>query len=235
MLKYLKKAVAKPPVNTSRIFLRKFAEEAAAVGRDKSFRVLDAGAGDAPYRHLFEHVTYETADLGVYEKDYARLDYVCDIADMPMSDATFDLVFCSQVLEHTKTPVQVLTEIGRVLKPGGEAWLSAPLFFEEHEKPYDFFRYTQFGWQMMAEEAGLEIKAIDWLEGYFGTLAYQMHMASKSLPKKMIFSRVLMLHSARRFARRDLKERVTDRGMCKNYRLTMVKPSKQATTSLPSV
>ena len=79
MLTSLKKAVAKPPVNTSRVYLQRWAAEAAAVGKDKSFKVLDAGAGDAPYRESFGHVTYETADLAIYEKDYAKLDYVCDL------------------------------------------------------------------------------------------------------------------------------------------------------------
>ena len=221
----MKKRVTRPPVNSSRHYLRKWAEEAAAVGADKSFRVLDAGAGDAPYRDLFGHVTYETADLATYEKDYAKLDYVCDLTDMPMPDATFDMIFCSQTLEHVKEPVRALCEMRRILKPGGQLWLSAPFFFEEHEKPYDFFRYTQFGWRHMAEQAGLEVEDIDWLEGYYGTLAYQMHMAARSLPKSMLPTKLLLLHMARRFARRDLRERVTNRGMCKNYRVTLVNPA----------
>jgi hypothetical protein len=72
------------PVNASREHLRAFAAEAAAVGRDKSFRVLDAGAGKMPYRSLFDHVTYEAADM-VPEPG---LDYVCDIAKMPVPTAT---------------------------------------------------------------------------------------------------------------------------------------------------
>jgi hypothetical protein len=111
----------------------------------------------------------------------------------------------------------------RVVKPGGQVWLSAPLFYEEHEKPYDFFRYTQFGWRKMADQAGLEVKDIDWLEGYFGTVAYQMHMAAKALPTGRL-TRVLLLLMARRFARQDMRKRVVDRGMCKNYRVTLIKP-----------
>lgn len=225
MVNRLKRWVMAAPVNTSRHYLRQWAEEAAAVGKDKSFRVLDAGAGDAPYRDLFDHVSYETADLAIYEKDYAKIDHVCDISDLPMPDDTYDLVFCSQTLEHTKDPVQVLREIRRVLKPGGEAWLSAPFFYEEHEKPFDFYRYTQYAWRYMASEVDLEVKDIDWLEGYYGTVAYQMHMASRALPARMLPSRLILLSLSRRLARRDLRERVTDRGMCKNYRVTMTKPA----------
>ena len=46
-------------VNPSREHARRFAERAAARGTDRTFRVLDAGAGSAPYADLFAHVTYE--------------------------------------------------------------------------------------------------------------------------------------------------------------------------------
>ena len=61
--------------------------------------------------------------------------------------------------------------VSTILKPEGQAWLLAPLFYEEHEKPFDFHRYTQFAWRRVADQAGLELKEIDWLEGYFGTLS----------------------------------------------------------------
>lgn len=46
---------------------------------------------------------------------------------------------------------------------------SAPLFYEEHETPYDFYRYTQFGVRHLMETTGFVIERLDWLEGYFGS------------------------------------------------------------------
>ncbi len=43
---------------------------------------------------------------------------------LPFADATFDGVFCSNVLEHVPDPEQVMAEIERVLRPGGWAWVS---------------------------------------------------------------------------------------------------------------
>src|SRR5215212_8507970 len=64
--------------NASRYRLRQWAGRAAAVGKSKDFRVLDAGAGSAPYRDLFDHVTYETADFAQLKgRDYGQLDHVC--------------------------------------------------------------------------------------------------------------------------------------------------------------
>src|SRR4029453_18254417 len=151
--------------NPSRYRLRKFAEQAAAQGSSKDFRVLDAGAGKAPFRRLFDHLTYETADFGqVAKKAYAPIDYRCDLTTIPVPDSTYDLVSSTQVLDHVPDPVAVLRERHRVLKPGGQAWLTAPLFFAEHEKPYDFHRFTQFAWQRMATETGFTVKEITWLE-----------------------------------------------------------------------
>ena len=145
-----------------------------------------------PYKRLFSHVTYEAADL----LDHGQ-EYVCDLADIPVPDGSFDLVFCSQTLEHVTDPVRVLKELRRVLKPGGEAWMTAPFSYEEHLKPFDYFRYSQFAWQHMASEAGLRVEELDWLEGYYAALSYQLQVAYKALPNSMRWWRFILLHLAR--------------------------------------
>ena len=185
--------------------------------------VLDAGAGKAPYRKLFERVRYESADFKRYEH---RQTYVCDLAAIPVEEARFDAAICSQVLEHVPNPAAVLSELHRVLKPGARLWLSAPLFYEEHQQPYDFFRYTQFGFRRLAEEAGFEVKALERLEGYDATLSYQLAMAARELPSRLVPLRLLFALLARWFARRDVRRPDRERGMCKNYRLLLVKPEK---------
>ena len=221
ILRAMHQRASAPPINSSRVYLERFAAEAAAVGTGKSFRVLDVGAGRAPYRELFARVSYETSDI----KDYDGVDHVCDVTNLSLPDDTFDLVFCSQTLEHVKQPVRALREIHRVLKPGGQAWLSAPLFYEEHSQPADFFRYTRFAWRNMARRTGFQVEEIDWLEGAYGTTAYQLQMAVKVLPRRMRVRRLLLLRLARQLALRDIDEKVTDRGMCKNYRVLLVKPN----------
>jgi SAM-dependent methyltransferase len=44
----------------------------------------------------------------------------------PFADATFDRVQCIEVIEHLMDPVTTLREINRVLKPGGELFISTP-------------------------------------------------------------------------------------------------------------
>jgi SAM-dependent methyltransferase len=207
--------------NSSRWYLDRWVAQASRVGADKSFRVLDAGAGIAPYRKHFEHVTYETADFGEIDKDYAHLDYTCRLEKLPMADETYDLVLCSQVLEHIPEPVAVLREIRRVLKPGGQAWVSAPLFYEEHEVPYDFNRYTQFAWRRMAAEVDLSVESLEWLEGYYGTISYQLMMASNGLPMVWLPVRLICFALSLIFGFLDIKFKITTRGMPKNYRCVL--------------
>ncbi len=180
--------------NASRFHLRN--EVAAfAEGYQNGELVLDAGAGRAPYRSLFARAKYETADFQKVDKKYDPVTYVCDLADIPVENDRFDCIVFNQVLEHLPYPAKVLNEFSRILKKDGLVFCSCPFFFEEHEQPYDFFRYTQFGLTKLFSDAGFEIVEIRWLEGYLGTLAYQMWRATKHiniLPrngKKSIFSR----------------------------------------------
>jgi SAM-dependent methyltransferase len=200
--------------------------------------VLDAGAGEAPYRHLFDHLAYESADFLKVRKAYAPPTYVCDLAAIPVEDGRFDCIIATQVLAHVPDPASVLREFNRILRQGGEVWLSTPLFYEETEVPYDFFRYTQYGIRHLADQAGLTVAEIAWLEGYYGTLAYQLGMASHELrsPKsgesgvgasvlRVSFSTMAITFGllARVFSRLDQRHKITSVGMCKNYRCVLVK------------
>lgn len=168
-------------LNSSRF--RLWQENAGFASRvPKEALVLDAGAGGGPYRPLFEHAVYESADFEQVNKSYAPSTYVCDLATIPVEDGRFDFVVFNQVLEHLPEPKQVLLELHRVLKPDGRLIFTAPLFYEEHEQPYDFYRYTQFGLRHLFAETGFEIERLDWLEGYFGTVGYQLNCMSRYLP-----------------------------------------------------
>ena len=146
--------------------------------------VLDAGAGDAPYKGLFEHARYESADFQKVDKVYAPSTYVCDLSSIPVEDARFDYILLNQVLEHLPEPKSVLAELHRVLKPGGKMICTVPLFYEEHEQPYDFFRYTQYGLRHLYTSTGYQVERLDWMEGYFGTVAYQFGGMARYLPWK---------------------------------------------------
>ena len=212
------KPLARLRSNSSRFHLERVNREFASKIPAGSL-VLDAAAGDQPYRHLFLHTRYESADFEQVAKEYGCTTYVCDLSAIPVEDERFDYILFNQGLEHMSDPLAELLELKRILKPGGRMLCTAPLFYEEHEQPYDFFRYTQFAYRHMLPAAGFAVDRIDWLEGYVGTVAYQLEGAARNLPSGIAWwpIRGLFAMLSLVFHRMDMRQRYTDGGYPKNY------------------
>ena len=227
-------------MNTSRFHLERVIKEMAA-SLPAGAIVLDAGAGDCRYARFFADKRYESCDFAqVKGKTYGTLTHICDIRSIPVEDGRYDAVLCSQVLAHIPDSVTTVRELARVLRPGGTLWLTAPLFFQENEPPYDFYRFTQHGLRHLAGEARLEEVRIEWLEGYAGTVSYQLGMAVRALPRTpsglgggvlgVLASIAVWLSLpglaalSWLLARADMRRRCTARGMCKNYVLVARRP-----------
>jgi SAM-dependent methyltransferase len=116
-------------------------------------RVLDVGAGDAPYRELFDAQRYMTLDHSETPHT-GRVDIMGAADSIPVDDASFDAVVCTQVLEHVAEPERALAEFFRVLVPGGLLLATVPFVWEEHELPHDYFRYTSQGIHHLVCRAG---------------------------------------------------------------------------------
>jgi SAM-dependent methyltransferase len=54
-----------------------------------------------------------------------------DLLNLPFGDHSFDLVVCSEVLEHIREDRRAAAELSRVLKPGKNLVVSVPRFFPE--------------------------------------------------------------------------------------------------------
>jgi SAM-dependent methyltransferase len=116
-------------------------------------RVIDIGAGEAPYRELFEDQHYVTLDReGTPHSGSVDLHGAAD--SIPSEDGSFDVVLCTQVLEHVPDPLQVLREFRRILCSGGLVLATVPFLWEEHETPFDYYRYTRYGIEHILYEAG---------------------------------------------------------------------------------
>ncbi len=80
--------------------------------------------------------SYKTLDIE------GNADFIQDITNMKdLKDNTFDAVLCTWVLEHIKSVDNAITEIVRILKPGGMFFFSVPTTAAFHGYPHDYWRY----------------------------------------------------------------------------------------------
>ena len=114
---------------------------------------LDVGCGSRPYESLFNVEKYIGMDVeeSGHPSETKRYDIAYDGVLFPIDSCSIDGVICTQVLEHVPNPGHLISEIERVLKPGGRLLLTAPFVWQEHEKPYDFTRFSSYGLRHLLE------------------------------------------------------------------------------------
>lgn len=137
-----------------------------------SGELLDVGCGEMPYRSFLPPaVRYTGIDVPQANAFAMRgsEDVVAfDGRAIPFPDASFDIVLCTEVLEHAAEPQTLIAEIERVLKPGGKLIATVPFSARVHYAPYDFHRFSKYALQHMLrsfrevhiEERGNDIAVI---------------------------------------------------------------------------
>ena len=123
------------------------AEGAKASG----LRVLDVGCGSKPYLPYFATAA-EYVGLDVAGNPDADLHG--SVEELPLDDASFDVVLCLQVLEHVEDPAQAVRELHRVTKPGGRVLASTHGTQVYHPLPVDHWRWTHTGLERLFERNG---------------------------------------------------------------------------------
>ncbi len=147
-------------------------------------RILDVGAGDAPYRELFSHVEYLTLDWENSVHEGARTASFTGSADeLPLDDASVDGVLLTQVLEHVRRPAVVLSEIARILRPRATLYATVPFVWELHEEPHDYWRFTTHALSALLADAGLHEVAIEPRTDSLSALAQLMTNVGWSLAR----------------------------------------------------
>jgi SAM-dependent methyltransferase len=133
-----------------------------ALSLDYKGVVIDLGCGMCPYKKDILKVAdhYIGVDWENSIHDQSNVDVFADLAKpLPFPDEYADTVVSFQVMEHLPEPGLFLKESRRILKRGGEIFLTAPFMWHVHEAPHDYFRFTRYGLKYLLEKTGfMDIK-----------------------------------------------------------------------------
>ncbi|MBX3169828.1 MAG: methyltransferase domain-containing protein [Candidatus Eremiobacteraeota bacterium] len=102
-------------------------------GTNRSLQILNVGCGLSQIlkyidpRHGYTGVDVDERSLRTCRQRFPQARFeVCGPFELPFPDASFDVVFATEVIEHVLDPQRWLREVMRVLKPGGRLQLSTP-------------------------------------------------------------------------------------------------------------
>lgn len=132
-------------------------------------RVLDVGCGKKPYSQYLKRVERDR-HIGIDVAPGPAVDAVLEEGKRwPFEDSHFDAVLCTQVLEHVPDCEEMISEIFRVLVPGGLLVVTVPFIYSEHGAPRDFRRLSLYGARELFSDRFdvLELKG----QGGFGSTA----------------------------------------------------------------
>ncbi len=118
----------------TRLTLDRFIEAHASAGL-----TLDLGAQAGPYAAHFPR------RVGLDLHHAPGIDVVGDARALPIRDNVFEVLLCTEMLEHVTEPQTAIDEMYRVLEPGGLLVLTTRFLLPIHDAPHDYFRFTKYG------------------------------------------------------------------------------------------
>ncbi|MBN1766755.1 MAG: methyltransferase domain-containing protein [Sedimentisphaerales bacterium] len=81
-----------------------------------------------------------------------EVDIVADAHKLPFASQSVDGIIAATLMEHVQNPGVILTEMKRVLKPGGYIYISMPFCYPYHEAPSDYWRASIKGLRYLCKD-----------------------------------------------------------------------------------
>lgn len=173
----------------ARIILRE------ALKSSSSARILDAGCGYGIYSLTLAQHGYNNIDS--IDLEQKRLDAVSgmledlpvlrpritlhkgSLTQLPFRDAFYDVIICSDVIEHITDDISAVKELSRVLQPNGILILSVPYNSKYHRKFFKMFGHKRPGYtkeelSALFKKYGLFIQKDYYYEYFFGNILFKV-------------------------------------------------------------
>jgi SAM-dependent methyltransferase len=194
--------MATPQITSSKYLTEKFLNEqiyrfTEELSLNRHLNVLDLGCGQKPYKSFFVHPQLY---IGVDLRSKSA-DVIARAENLPFRNSCFDVVLCTQVLEHVEEPKKVLEEIKQVLRIKGLLILSTHGFWMEAHEPTDYWRWTLQGLEKLMKSAGFNIIKTSSMEPTSSTFQFLLLWIPTSLFSALV-----------NFAALTLKELLKNKG-----------------------
>ena len=130
----------------------------------EQIKLLDLGAGNGDahdsLNKILKNIKYVGLDIEespeVLKRTRCDLSFrVYDGVNIPFDDNEFDIIFCKQVLEHVRYPDDVISDVLRVLKPGG--FFVGSVSFLEPYHSYSIFNWSPYGLFRVFEDNNVKL------------------------------------------------------------------------------
>ena len=204
-------------------------------------RLLDAGAGELANKAFCAHLEYVSQDFCQYEGtgdkkglqegswDTKKIDIVGDITEIPEEDESFDVVLCTEVLEHLPEPTLALEEFYRLLKPNGILILTAPFCSLTHFAPYHYSTgFNSYFYEHHLKKLGFQLQEMERNGNFFEFLAQEIHRVpliaqkytSQNTSRWERFAMKIVLKMLERFSKHDTS---SNEVLCFGYHVIAIK------------
>ena len=123
--------------------------------------ILEIGSrevtGKSRARKAFNEANYTGFDYHAG----ANVDVIGDVHKLSnYFEKKFDLIYSASCFEHFAMPWLAATEMNKLLKVGGFVFIETHFSFRSHERPWNFFQFSDLGLQLLFSES-MGYKCID--------------------------------------------------------------------------
>jgi ubiquinone/menaquinone biosynthesis C-methylase UbiE len=191
MVKYLKRKIVDYYSKSARSSLSRREKYVTdkLINMTPGLRILDAGAGTMKYATYCKHLNYVSQDFCQYDGkgdgkahqnttwDVSAIQLVSDIESIPEANSSFNIILCTDVLEHVPDVCSTLREFDRLLKKGGYLIITVPTACEAHQTPFFFSGgYTNYFFERyLGIKLGYSV-VVEFESDYFETLDQKIYL-----------------------------------------------------------
>jgi SAM-dependent methyltransferase len=137
-------------------------------------RILDvAGDAHADYQRYLRH---DGSNVQVLNIKGDSVDIEADFnKPLPLPDGAVDCALLFNAIYIAEDQAKLMKELGRVVKPDGQIFLTSPYISNEMRGPHDYLRLTSEGIERLAKDSGLRIELIEPFGERFTSAAYLLN------------------------------------------------------------